>query len=353
MYKILIFFLIILFGISFAYMHLPKFGSLPDIISNKKIMKSPNFKNGSFQNQNPIPLMASKKSMYQAWSDFLFKTYPNTKPTHPIPSVKTNIKDIDKNKNILIWLGHSSYYIQIYGIKFLIDPIFSSHASPLPFMIKSFDGTNSYSVADFPEIDYLIITHDHWDHLDYQTLKDMKPRIKQVITTLGVGSHLRLWGFDNSKITEMDWYDEKQIIEGSVICLPARHFSGRTLKRNKTLWGSFLLNLNGFKIYIDGDSGYDKHYEKAGRRFGKIDLALLEAGQYNIDWKYIHKNPKEVIQAAKNLKARNIITGHNSKFNLAKHQWNEPLEEIHKMAISEPFNHLTPKIGEIYRDLIF
>ena len=133
---------------SYAYLHLPKFGIVPDKISMEKIKHSPNYKNGSFQNKNQIPLMVPKRSTLKAWSDFLFRKYPKTKPENPLPAVKTDIKNIRKNDDILIWFGHSSYYVQLDGIRFLIDPIFNGHASPLPFMIKAFDGTNIYSADD-------------------------------------------------------------------------------------------------------------------------------------------------------------------------------------------------------------
>ena len=342
-------FCLFIVGMGFTYLNLPKFGKIPDEISMAKIKTSPNYKNGQFQNRYPIPEPIKKRSAIssiKARLDFVFKEYPNTAPTKKIPVVKTNIKSINKSDNIVVWLGHSSYYIQLDGLTFLIDPVFSDHASPFPFMIKAFPGTNIYQTEDFPEIDFLIITHDHWDHLDYPTLKGLKSKIKHAITPLGVSSHLRYWGFDNEKIAEMDWDEEIEIPNGKITCVSARHFSGRWLTRNKTLWASFAIDINGFKIYIDGDSGYDEHYRIYGDKLRKIDLALLEAGQYNEDWKYIHKDPKEVAQSAKDLKAKWVIAGHNSKFNLAKHPWFEPLEKISKLAKNAKFKLVTPKIGE-------
>ncbi len=339
-------FCLFIVGMGFAYLNLPKFGKMPDEISLAKIKNSPNYKNGQFQNRYPIPEPTKKRSAIKARLDFVFKKYPNTVPTKAIPTVKTDIKSINKSKNVVIWLGHSSYYIQLGGLTFLVDPVLSNHASPFPFMIRAFPGTNVYQADDFPEIDFLIITHDHWDHLDYPTVKALKSKIRHVITPLGVDSHLRYWGLDKEKITEMDWDDEIEIPNGKITCIPARHFSGRWLTRNKTLWASFVININGFKIYVDGDSGYDEHYKTYGYKFRGIDLALLEAGQYNEDWQYIHKSPGKTVQAAKDLKAKRVIAGHNSKFNLAKHPWFEPLEKISEMARSAKFKLITPKIGE-------
>ncbi len=158
-------------------------------------------------------------------------------------------------------------------------------------MIRAFLGTNIFKSEDFPEINYLIITHDHWEHLDYATIKALKSKIKHVITALGVGSHLRYWGIDNLRITEMDWNDEIFVPSGKIISISARHFSGRCFRHKQTLWSSFLVDIGGCKIYIDGDSGYGEHYKACSDRFGHIELALLEAGQYDEDWKYIHKNP--------------------------------------------------------------
>ena len=139
-----------------------------------------------------------------------------------------------------------------------------------------------------PDIDYLVISHDHWDHLDYNTVKKLKDRIGAVICPLGVGEHFEYWGFDKERLIELDWNEDANLVPGFMIhCLPARHFSGRRLTANQSLWASFLLEAPSQKIYIGGDGGYDTHYAEIGNRFPGIDLAILENGQYNEEWSLI------------------------------------------------------------------
>ena len=214
-------------------------------------------------------------------------------------------------------------------------------------MVKAFPGSNNYSVKDMPPIDYLIITHDHYDHLDHKTILQLKPKIKKVITGLGVGAHFQYWGYDREKIIELDW-NEKIVLEDGfeINTTPARHFSGRNLNRNKTLWLSFVLITPAHKIFIGGDSGYDSHFKEIGSRFGPFELAILENGQYNKSWKHIHMMPEEVIQAAKELKASQLLPVHWSKFSLSLHDWDEPVIRITKAAEGSGIRMLHPMIGE-------
>jgi L-ascorbate metabolism protein UlaG (beta-lactamase superfamily) len=235
------------------------------------------------------------------------------------------------------------------GKRFLVDPVFSGSASPISFTTKSFPGTDLYQAEDFPEIDYLLISHDHYDHLDYKTILELKPKIKQVICGLGVGSHFEYWGFEPNLINEKDW--NEQIDLGSGLALhtaTARHFSGRSFTRNNTLWMSYLLDAGDFKVYIGGDSGYDAHFEAIGEKFGGVDLAILDNGQYNLGWKEIHMLPEEVLKASKDLGAKRLFPVHSSKFVLANHPWDEPLIKVTEFN-EENFvcPLVTPIIGEL------
>jgi L-ascorbate metabolism protein UlaG (beta-lactamase superfamily) len=270
------------------------------------------------------------------------------RPEKPIPADKTDLHSLDIKEDILVWFGHSSCFVQLGGKRILIDPVFSSAASPFPFFNKAFDGTDIYSPEDIPDIDYLIITHDHWDHLDYPTVKAMKTRIKRVICPLGVGEHFERWNFGKENIIEMDW-EEKAILssEFELYCLPARHFSGRGFNPKQSLWASFLLKTSDFTLYAGGDGGYDTHFAEIGKRFTDIDLAILENGQYNEKWKYIHMLPEQTLKAGKDLRAKNVLPVHNSKFALAQHAWNEPLQTLTKLHHDNDFTLITPKIGQI------
>lgn len=336
--------LVIVAGI--VYLQTPKFGKLPSGKELETIKLSPNYKNGKFQNLVPTRQISGENSFSSVMTDYLFGKHPNTKPNYRLPSIKTDLKKIAPDKNVLIWFGHSSYFIQLNGIRLLVDPVLSKTASPIPYNVVSFDGTDIYRPKDMPETDYIIITHDHWDHLDYPTMKALRTKTKKVIAGLGVGAHLRRWGFEEEQIIEMDW-NERFVAEGyEIYSLPARHFSGRGLIANQSLWASFLLNFPDFKIYIGGDSGYGEHYKIIGNQFEKIDLALLDSGQYDSNWKYIHETPEQVIQATKDLNAAALVPVHNSRFTISNHPWNEPLDRITELGKNENFRILTPIIGE-------
>jgi len=332
------------------YMQQPQFGKAPSGERLERIKQSKNYKDGSFQNLNFTPSLTEGYSMGNVLWDFLFTKYPNTSPLDSIPAVKTDLKNLNPNENLLIWFGHSSYFIQLDGKKYLIDPVLSGNASPISGTNKAFPGADFYKVEDIPEIDYLLITHDHYDHLDYKTIKKLIPKVKKVITGLGVGSHLEYWGYNSEIIEELDW-NEKAIynlfsMPISITAVPARHFSGRTFKRNNTLWLSFILESNGKKLFLGGDSGYDTHFKEIGEKFGPFDLAILENGQYDVKWKYIHLLPEEVVQAAKDLNVKQLFPVHNSKFKLGNHPWNDPMQRLSLETEKKGMPILTPKIGE-------
>jgi L-ascorbate metabolism protein UlaG (beta-lactamase superfamily) len=344
-FLLLIFALIIL--VIVIYMQQPMFGSLPKGKRLKKIQQSPNYREGSFQNIHHTPQLTEGSSYLKVISEFLFRRTPGKKPSRPIPSVSTDLHQLDTSSNTLIWFGHSSYFLQVDGKRFLVDPVLSGSASPMPGGTKAFEGSDIFHAADIPDFDYLLITHDHWDHLDYRTIKALQPKIKAVICPLGVGAHFERWGFDNSLLTEKDWYDSIELADGFTLTLqPGRHFSGRTLKRNTSLWTSYILKTVSFNIFLGGDSGYDTHFKIIGDQYGPFDLAILENGQYDKSWRYIHLLPTEILQAAADLKAKTVLPVHSSKFMLGNHAWDEPLSLIAKNSIGGEIRVITPMIGE-------
>ncbi len=339
--------LVFLFLAVFLFLQMPQFGKTPKGKRLEKIRQSPNFKNGSFQNLRHTPDLTEGVSYSKVLKQFFFEKKERRSPIDTVPSVKTNLKTLDSKEDVLVWFGHSSYFMQIEGKQILIDPVFSGSASPLPVGTKAFKGTDIYSAADIPEIDYLFISHDHWDHLDYKTIQQLKPKIKNVICGLGVGEHFEHWGYDPSIIFEKDWNEEFTLDNGfTVNTFPARHFSGRGLARNKALWLSYILKTSSMTIFIGGDSGYDTHFAEAGEKFGPFDLAILENGQYDAKWRYIHLLPDEILQAAKELKAKKIFPVHSSKFALGNHAWDEPLEKIIQNNEGKNLSVITPMIGE-------
>ena len=339
---------IVLISISvIIFINQPQFGKTPRGERMERIKKSPNYRDGKFQNLSETKQITSDKGIVVSMTDFLFGKKENLRPDNDLPVIKTNLLNLDRNQDILVWFGHSSCFIQIDGKRILIDPVFYD-ASPVSFYNRPFKGTNIYKPDDIPEIDYLVISHDHWDHLDYKTVMAIKDRTGKIICGLGVGEHFEHWKFDKSKIVELDWNESADLGNGfTVYCLPARHFSGRGLSPNQTLWASYLFQTPSKKIYIGGDGGYDTHFADIGKQFPEIDLAILENGQYDKDWRYIHLLPEELSKVAKDLGAKKIFTVHNSKFALGKHSWKAPLENISKDAEKDSLTLITPEIGEI------
>lgn len=330
------------------YMQQDKFGKSPGGTRLERIKQSPNFKNGKFQNLSHTPTLSEGHSWFKVLYEAYFKNKPRHSPTDIIPSVKTDLLNLPVDTNVLVWFGHSSYFMQIDGKRILVDPVFSGNASPIPRTTKSFKGTDIYTVADLPDIDYLFISHDHYDHVDYETLIALKDKTKKVICGLGVGAHFELWGYDSNKIIEKDWNEKVELDSGFTAFIePARHFSGRGFSTNNTLWASYVLQTPSMKIYIGGDSGYDTHYAEIGNKYGSIDLAILDNGQYDEAWKYIHNLPEDVLKAAQDLKAKRIFPVHSSKFALGSHDWDEPLVKLTELNKSYNIPLVTPMIGEI------
>lgn len=329
------------------YLRQDQFGKTPSGKRLERIQRSPNFKNGKFQNLSKTPTLAEGHNYFSVIYEAYFKKKPRHYPTDIIPSVKTDLKNLSPDGDVLVWFGHSSYFMQIDGKRFLVDPVFSGSASPIPGTLKAFKGTNVYTVEDLPEIDYLFITHDHYDHLDYKTIIALTGKTKKVICGLGVGSHLEYWGYDSGKIIESDWNEKIELENGfTAFVEPARHFSGRGLSTNKTLWVSYILQTPTMKIYMGGDSGYDTHYAVIGDKHGPFDLAILDNGQYNKAWKYIHNLPEDVLKAAQDLKTKRVLPVHSSKFALGSHAWDEPLMKLTDLNQSYNISLVTPMIGE-------
>jgi len=325
-----------------------RFGKVSDGNRLERIYQSPNFRDGKFQNQHYTPDLAEDVSMISILKEAIFDRSKRNRPADILPSVKSNLLTLDPAVDLLVWFGHSSYFMQIDGKKMLVDPVFSGHASPFSFMVKSFNGSNVYSVDDLPAIDYLFITHDHWDHLDYETVMKLKPKVKTIVTSLGTAAHLERWGFDISKIIEMDWNQQAKLDSGFLVtATPSRHFSGRGFKRNQAIWNSFVFQTPQKKIFIGGDSGYDNHFKEIGNAYGPFDLALLECGQYNYAWRYIHMMPEQTVQAAIDLKAKVLMPVHWGKFALALHAWDEPILRVTKEAHRLQMPIVYPIIGDL------
>ncbi|SFT39850.1 L-ascorbate metabolism protein UlaG, beta-lactamase superfamily [Selenomonas sp. GACV-9] len=328
----------------------PEFGRLPQGQRLARVQASPHYKNGQFQNLVPVQVMneESGENRFAAMAKFLFGDKSELSLQEPMLSQKTDLKALDKDKDAVVWLGHSSFFLQLGGQRILIDPVFSDYASPVFFINKAFPGSNIYTAADMPGIDVLAISHDHWDHLDYPTVMALKPKIKNIVCPLGVGEYFEQWGFDLSIIHEEDWDTEIRLADDfSVHILPSQHFSGRFLRRNPTLWCGMAFVTPVRKVYYTGDGGYGEHFKAIGQKFGGFDLMLGENGQYNMAWHAIHMLPEETAQAAVDVGAKLLLPAHGGKFALSRHPWQEPYRRLTEASQDKDYKLLTPAIGEL------
>ncbi len=334
-----------------AFYKSARFGELPAGEDLARLAKSPHCRGGIFFNEEPTPLITGedqkKRGVLSAWLSFLVGRGDRTVPAQPLPVLAPDFSSIDRDA--MVWLGHSSVYLQLAGTRMLIDPVFSGHASPLPVAVAAFPGTDAFAAADFPDIDILLISHDHWDHLDYHTMLALAPKVRSVLCPLGVGSHLVRFGFRRSLIQEGDWGDSVRRGPVTVHFTTSRHFSGRTFTRNRTLWGGFVVEGGGRKIYFSGDGGYGRHFAKIGEKFGGFDLAMLDMGQYNTEWRHVHMNPDEAAAAADEVRCKVLLPVHIGKFCISYHPWDEPFRRITAAAPMHGWRLATPRMGEVLR----
>jgi len=333
--------LVLLVVAAWAVLQHPAFGRRMSAERKARIEASPNYRDGMFQNQLPTPQFTGNRNLLKATWTMLTRKDSNRVPVEPIPAVRTNLRALPEDRDWFVWFGHSSYLFQLDGKRYLVDPLLKMEF-PASLMLKPFAGTDIYSPDDMPEIDFLIITHEHWDHMDYATLRDLRPKVRHAVCPLGVAEYLEYWGYDKTIISETDWGEQ---VNG-ITCLPSRHFSNRLLRgRNQTLWAAFLVEANGRKVYIGGDGGYDDRFLQAHEQYGKIDLAIMENGQYNPNWAYVHMLPKDLEQAVLDLQAEQVITVHHDKFSLSTHPWYEPDSVAHTIAERHAVRLLDQPIG--------
>lgn len=270
-------------------------------------------------------------------------------PKKKLPQVKADLHLFtDKQEHLkFIWFGHSTILLNIDGRNVLMDPIFSDTASPFSFMVKRFQPP-ALSLQELPEIDLIIISHDHYDHLDKETIKFFAEKKTQFITATGVGQHLQNWGIAATRITELGWHQSIEKMGLRLTATPAQHFSGRTLfDTNSTLWASWVVESKKDKIYFSGDSGYSDHFRDIGEKYGPFDIAFLENGQYNDLWPDVHLHPQQTIAAMKDLRAQAFVPIHWAMFSLSFHQWDEPIIRTYQLAQEQELRIITPKLGEM------
>lgn len=337
----------------YSFVHREAFGHHPTGTRLARIQASPHYRDGKFQCLEPVDnIMESSEGdgdgrIMATWK-FLFGDKTGLVPEQPMLSQKTDLKSLPRDQDLVIWMGHSTFYLQLAGRRILLDPVFSSYASPVFFINRAFPGSNIYTAEDFPDIDVLLLSHDHWDHLDYPSILALQPKIREIVCPLGVGTYFEQWGFSLEQIHEEDWFTEVRLADDfRVYVLPSQHFSGRFLEQNKTQWAGFALVTPRKKVFCSGDGGYGEHFRKIGQQFDGFDLAIMENGQYNKQWHRIHLMPEETARAAEDVRARTVIPAHSGKFALSRHTWDEPYRELAAASQRRSYTLLTPEIGEI------
>lgn len=330
----------------------PSFGG--DVSKERQLQyaTSTQFDSGKFVNTNRVNMDLGFYETMILLKKFFFEKVENGRPKNDIAVQKidsSNIADY-ASPTRFVWFGHSSFLIQMNHKNILLDPMFGDVPAPHPLLGgKRFSSELPIAIQKLPKIDAVLISHDHYDHLDYGSISLLKDKVGTFYTPLGVGVHLEAWGVAKDRIVELDWWQTTTFGDLQFVCTPARHFSGRKLSnRQSTLWSSWVISSATENIFFSGDSGYDTHFKEIGEQYGPFDFAMMECGQYNKMWSDIHMFPEETVQAGIDLKADKIMPIHWGAFKLALHSWTDPVERLTKRAGELDLPIITPKIGEAF-----
>ena len=331
----------------------PVFGAAPSAEDRERYAASDayNADTGVFQNRRPDLFVQMREDMeflpmLGKWFTQRVDARPEGRMPEQHPDLQTFLAPGSDTR--VIWFGHSTFLLNIAGTIVLVDPVFSDTAAPVGFTAKRFQPP-VLSLAELPPVDIILISHDHYDHLDTESVQFFADEETQFITPLGVGAHLVRWGIQQEKITERDWWQEYESHGITFTAAPAQHFSGRDgINNNETLWASWVLSTPDTRLYFSGDSGYDTHFAEIGERLGPFDLAFMENGQYDKTWPYVHLQPAETIQAFKDVKADRLMPVHWGMFELAFHTWYAPVVSLSQLADREGIDLVTPMLGEMF-----
>lgn len=282
-----------------------------------------------------------------------FKAYITTKrlaaspdqplPLRPIPAAELQ----DTDEPVLYRLGHSTMLIRLDDEYVLTDPVFSKRASPVQWVGPKRFHPAPLGIDDLPDLKAVVISHDHYDHLDKASIKALSPKVEKFVTPLRVGQRLQNWGISEDQIIELDWWEKVELGNVTLTATPAQHFSGRGLfDKDHTLWASWVIQSEQAKLFFSGDSGYFDGFKEIGDRLGPFDVTMMEMGAYNESWADIHMLPEQSVQAHLDLKGKAMLPIHNSTFDLSLHDWYEPLERARELAEARNVHLLTPVFGE-------
>ena len=325
----------------------PQFGTNPSKDQKQLYANYSNYENGEFQNVEEFILMTEDMPM----SEF-FRNDSNRVPNKDLIHEKIDLESFintEEHKIKVSWLGHSAFILNIGGYILLLDPMLGQYAAPFPLpSLKRYSSDIAFSIDDIDSIDAVILSHDHYDHLDYSTIRQIKNKVKTFFVPYGLGNHLKGWGVNQESIIELYWGESSNFNGIEFVCLPARHFSGRgPLNRNSTLWCSWAIKSEYGKIYFSGDSGYGNHFKTIGEMHGPFDLSFIDCGQYNVAWKYSHMIPEEAVKASKDLVSNYFMPIHWGAFTLSTHPWEEPVIRAINHAKKTNQKIIAPKLGQI------
>ncbi len=341
--------LLSIFTLLFIFLS-PQFGGSLNSELKTSYAKSKNWKANKFVNQIPTSLDIKLKD----YPGMIAKYFGNSKGRQPKNDLSVlkidSLAIVNKPSGMtrITWFGHSAFLLEIKGKNILIDPMFGEVAAPHPYLGKKrYNAELPIEIEKLPHLDAIIISHDHYDHLDYESILKLKDKADEFYMPLGVGRHFKKWGVDERKIHELDWWDEIKLDNLKLVCTPARHFSGRGFTDNSTtLWSSWVILSETEKIYFSGDSGYGPHFKEIGKKYGPFDFAMLECGQYNEQWSAIHMMPEQTAQASIDVQAKIFMPIHWAAFTLAFHSWTDPIERVSAKSKELGLKLSTPRIGE-------
>lgn len=280
--------------------------------------------------------------------DFFFNKPAHTRPSGQIPVQRVTREQLQKAPNGTVYrLGHSTVLMKLDDAFWLTDPMFSDRASPIRFFGPERFHAPPISIAELPPIKGVIISHDHYDHLDHDSIMQLAGKVEYFLTPLGVGDILIDWGAPAAKVRQLDWWQETEVAGVRLVATPAQHFSGRGLfNKNRTQWASWVILTADRRLFFSGDSGYFDGFKKIGATYGPFDMTMIETGAYDANWPGVHMQPEESIQAHIDLKGRSMLPIHNGTFDLSMHSWHNPFDRAVALGETKNVTVLTPEMGE-------